>query len=97
LHEGKETNRGLAEQGIPLLPAQEIKQLADEDIIGFHRLLPPFLAKRMDWRRFPILKGRHAMSPPALSALPELSETLPALIPHSNGQLQGFINPDMAE
>jgi len=72
------------------------KQLADDDNIGFHRQLPPFTATRMDLRRFPILMERQALSPPALSLLPEFAETLPALTPHSNGQLHGFINPDMA-
>jgi type IV secretion system protein VirD4 len=95
LREGEETSEGRMEQAIPLLTAQEIKQLRDEDIIGFHRQLPPFRAKRMDWRRFPVLKERQAMQPPTLSVLPELAEILPALTPHSNGQLSGFINPDM--
>jgi type IV secretory pathway TraG/TraD family ATPase VirD4 len=83
------------EQGIPLMTAQEIKQMADEDIIGFHRQLPPFLETRMDWRHFPALRERQAMPPPELSVLPALAETLPALTPQSNGQLNGFINPDM--
>jgi hypothetical protein len=78
------------------MTAQEIKQMPDERIIGFHRQLPPFLAKRMDWRCFPILRERQTMSPPALSPLPELAETLPVVTPQSNGQLSGFINPDMA-
>jgi hypothetical protein len=38
---------------------------------------------------------RQAIPPPALFPLPELTETLPALIPQSNGQLTGYINPDM--
>jgi hypothetical protein len=69
--------------------------MTDEDIIGFHRLLPPFLETRMDWRRFPILKERQAIPPPALSVLPELADSLPMLTPHSNGHLIGFINPDL--
>jgi type IV secretion system protein VirD4 len=95
MREGTETSQGKSEQGISLLTAQEIKQLRDEDIIGFHRNLPPFLATRMDWRQFPFLMERQMMPPPDLSLLPELTETLPALTPHSNGQLTGFINPDM--
>jgi type IV secretory pathway TraG/TraD family ATPase VirD4 len=55
LREGTATSEGRSEQGIPLMTAQDIKQLKDEDIIGFHRLLPPFRAKRMDWRNFPPL------------------------------------------
>jgi hypothetical protein len=38
---------------------------------------------------------RQAMPPPELSPLPELAETLPAVIPQSNGHMTGFINPDM--
>jgi hypothetical protein len=77
------------------MTAQEIKQMADERIIGFHRQLPPFLETRMDWRQFPVLIERHMMPPPDLSLLPELTETLPALTPQSNGHVTGFINPDM--
>ena len=90
-----EISQGLSEQGIPLMTAQEIKQLADEDIIGFHQQLPPFLETRMDWRHFPLLKERQVMPPPALSPLPELAETLPMVIPHRDDSLNGFINPDM--
>ena len=77
------------------MTAQEIKQMPDEQIIGFHRQLPPFLATRMDWRQFPVLRERHAMPPPELSVLPALAETLPTMTPQSNGMLNGFINPDM--
>ena len=64
---------GLSEQGVPLLTAQEIKQLGDEDVIGFHRRLPPFQAKRMDWRRFGVLAQRWQMPAPRLAALPALT------------------------
>jgi type IV secretory pathway TraG/TraD family ATPase VirD4 len=50
--EGMKVSQGLSEQAVPLLTAQEIKRMKDEDIIGFHRRLYPFQAKRMDWRRF---------------------------------------------
>jgi type IV secretory pathway TraG/TraD family ATPase VirD4 len=46
LRDGEETSQGRMEQGIPLMTAQEIKQIPDERIIGFHRQLPPFLATR---------------------------------------------------
>jgi type IV secretory pathway TraG/TraD family ATPase VirD4 len=95
IRDGEETSEGRMEQGIPLMTAQEIKQMPDERIIGFHRQLPSFLETRMDWRRFPVLKERQAMPPPELSLLPELTETLPVLTPQSNGQVTGFINPDM--
>jgi type IV secretion system protein VirD4 len=94
IRDGEETSEGWMEQGISLMIAQEIKQMPDEQIIGFHRQLPPFLAKHMDWRHFPILRERQAM-PPTLAMLPELAETLPMVIPQSNDHLHGFINPDM--
>ena len=58
---------------MPLLSAWEIQRLADEDIVGFHRDLPPFRAARMDWRRFPLLVDRTEMPPPPLAPLPHLS------------------------
>jgi type IV secretory pathway TraG/TraD family ATPase VirD4 len=63
VRQGVQTSEGRSEQEIPLLTAQAIKQLGDEDIIGFHRRLPPFKARRMDWRRFPVLVQRHAIFP----------------------------------
>jgi type IV secretion system protein VirD4 len=95
IRQGEQTSEGRMEQGISLLTAQEIKQMQDEDIIGFHRQLPPFLATRMDWRRFPILRERQALPPPELFPLPELTETVPVVTPQSNGQVSGFINPDL--
>ena len=53
--EGAETSEGLAERPIPLLTAQDILQLTDTEIIGFHRHLPPFRLTRMDWRNEPRL------------------------------------------
>jgi hypothetical protein len=68
----------------------------DEDIIAFHRLLPPFRAKRMDWRRLPILVQRQAMTPPQLFALPHLEERLPALVLQRGAHFpNGFIDPDI--
>jgi type IV secretory pathway TraG/TraD family ATPase VirD4 len=71
-HEGSTASEGLSEQSVPLLTAQEIKQLGDEDVIGFHRRLPPFQTKRMDWRRFEELAKRRQMPAPQLHALPQL-------------------------
>jgi type IV secretion system protein VirD4 len=96
LREGTATSEGRSEQGIPLLTSQEIKQMKDEDIIGFHRLLPPFTAKRMDWRHYPILRQRQAIPPPLLPLLPEVENSLPLraseVIPSFPN---GFINPDI--
>jgi type IV secretion system protein VirD4 len=76
-HEGVETSEGQAEQAVALMTAQEIKQMRDDEIIGFHRNLPPFKARRMDWRGFPLLIERRSLPPPQLSALPSLDERLP--------------------
>jgi type IV secretory pathway TraG/TraD family ATPase VirD4 len=77
-HHGSESE-GLSEQGIPVMTAQEIMRMRDEDIIGFHRSLPPFRAKRMDWRHFPDLAQRVGIEPPSLSPLPDNDHQLPAL------------------
>jgi type IV secretory pathway TraG/TraD family ATPase VirD4 len=92
--DGAETSEGRAEQGVPLLTAWEIRQLKDDDVIAFHRLLPPFRAKRMDWRRFPVLRERQAIPPPQLSALPTLDLTLPLLGQAVPAFPDGLIDPD---
>jgi type IV secretory pathway TraG/TraD family ATPase VirD4 len=71
-HEDRLVSEGRSERTMPLLSAWEIQRLADEDIVGFHRDLPPFRATRMDWRRFPHLVERTKMPPPQLARLPEL-------------------------
>jgi type IV secretion system protein VirD4 len=76
-HEGQETSAGESEREIPLMSAQEIMQMSDEEIIGFHRGLRPFRAKRMDWRRFPLLEHRQHIPPPPLPILPPLDERPP--------------------
>ncbi|MDQ3704734.1 MAG: type IV secretory system conjugative DNA transfer family protein, partial [Chloroflexota bacterium] len=93
--EGAATSQGLAEQGIPLMTAQDIKQLSDEDILGFHRLLPPFRAKRMDWRTYPILVQRHGMPQPVFAALPPLAATHAWRAGQRPAQVSGYIDPDM--
>jgi type IV secretion system protein VirD4 len=74
LREGEETSQGLSEQGIPLLTAWEIRQLQDEEIIGFHRHIPPFRMKRLDWRYHSILHNRRSMPAPKLPILPPIAD-----------------------
>jgi hypothetical protein len=70
--------------------------MTDEDILGFHRLLPPFRAKRMDWRHVPRLVHRQGMPPPLLAALPQLTEPLPQRdVQHTEQGVYGYIDPDM--
>jgi type IV secretion system protein VirD4 len=57
-HEGAISSNGKSEREIPLLTAQAIKQLEDEDVLIFHRNLAPIKARRMDWRRIPLLQKR---------------------------------------
>ncbi len=95
-HEGVNASQGLSEQGVPLMTAQAVKQMRDQEVIGFHRNLPPFRAKRMDWRRFPSLVQRQGMPPPSLSALPKLEEGLPPLIGQGRGEMASeYIDPDL--
>jgi type IV secretory pathway TraG/TraD family ATPase VirD4 len=67
---GDDPSEGKSEQAVPLLRADKIMQLADEDIIAFHRNLPPIRARRMDVRGYPLLRKRQALTPPPVSALP---------------------------
>ena len=74
IREGDHTSRGLYEQPIPLMTAGEISQLKDEDVVGFHRNLPPMRLTRMDWRRHSLLATRQKMSPPELNTLPAIPD-----------------------
>jgi type IV secretion system protein VirD4 len=95
LRDGEETSQGLSEQGIPLLTSQEIKQLADEAIIGFHRRLPPFTLKRGDWRTHALLTKQRSIPAPQLSALPQLAdEPLENERTLAEQCAQGYIDPD---
>jgi hypothetical protein len=55
-------------------------RMRDEDIICFHRSLPPFKARRMDWRRFPLLAQRLNLTTPPLDPLPKQTVNLPTTI-----------------
>ena len=92
--EGAEPSEGLTEQPIPLLTAQEIMQLRDEDIICFHRRLPPFKLNRMDWRQHPQLTHRRAIPAPELFSLPKIPD-LPPEIAQTFRFPHGYIDPDM--
>ena len=66
------TSEGRSEQAVPLMTAQEIKQMEDEDIIITHRNLPPIRAYRMDWRDFPELAARRSLEPILVKPIPDL-------------------------
>ena len=70
-------SEGHAERPVPLLTAQEIMKLKDHEIIGFHRNLPPFKIRRIEWWRHPILTQRRSIPAPALLPLPAIATILP--------------------
>lgn len=96
--EGTEVQEGLSEQPIPLLTAQDILQHGDEEIIGFHRNLPPMRLTRMDWRRHPTLSKRQNIPAPELHTLPQIKD-----IPTSQGMEETisysheYVDPDMIQ
>jgi type IV secretion system protein VirD4 len=89
--DGTRVSSGLNEQPVPLMTAQAIKQLKDTQIIGFHRRLPAFRARRMDWRNFPTLTQRRSLKPPSLEALPPLKD---APWEQTHVPLSDYIDPD---
>jgi type IV secretion system protein VirD4 len=92
--EGGGDSEGLSEQAISLLTAWEVQRMRDDQIIGFHQLLPPFKARRMDWRAHPILKSRHGLTPPPLPVLPPLGKKAPTTIWQSLKHSSLFVDPD---
>ncbi len=91
LREGEETSEGRTEQGIPLMTAQEIMQMKEEEVICFHRRLPPFKINRMDFRKHPALAQGQNMPAPQLAQLPVLSDI--QLRPAAE-RTQELIDPD---
>ena len=92
------SSEGMSEQRIPVLTAWEIKHLTKRDeIFGFYNSddpLPPFRAKRMDWRCFPLLLQRQTIPPPILQPLPTRDLDLPLLGQAVPAFPNGFIDPD---
>ncbi|HEY1248399.1 MAG TPA: hypothetical protein VGE97_05390, partial [Nitrososphaera sp.] len=96
--DGEETSEGQSERPIPLLTAQEILQLKDEEVIGFHRRLPPFQINRVDWREHPTLCQRYRMPPPKLSSLPPVAETpINSTLSQAFAFSDEYIDPDMPD
>ena len=90
--EGTETSQGETERPIPLLTAQEILQLQDTDVLGFHRNLPPFQMQRIDFRTEQVVKQKMTLPTPTLPNLPNIEA-----IPHVQGKKlfpDAFIDPD---
>jgi type IV secretion system protein VirD4 len=73
------TSAGLSEREVPLLPADEIRLIGEDEVLGFRAGIRPFLARRLNWHRFPVLKHRAALAPPPVPVLPALPEPLPVV------------------
>jgi type IV secretory pathway TraG/TraD family ATPase VirD4 len=93
--DGEETGEGRSERPIALLTAQEILQLKDEEVIAFHRRLPPMKLERVDWRKDTVLSERRELSPPILSALPTPPDySTQRIAVNASAVSVGYIDPD---
>jgi type IV secretion system protein VirD4 len=90
--EGGYETQGMSEQGVPVMTANQIKQMQDSDILVFHHNLPAFRARRMNWLEHPVLRERQAMRPPALSPLPPLTRL--ELRSLQTTPFDAFVDPD---
>jgi type IV secretory pathway TraG/TraD family ATPase VirD4 len=95
LKDGDETSQGRSEQGVPLMTAQAIKQMKDHEIIGFHRRLPPFKMRRVDWRSYPEFIQHRKIPPPILSVLPAIETVSFANAQNNFFPTIGYIDPEM--
>ena len=95
LRHGEESSQSLSEQAVPLLTARDINELDQDEIIAFFSNRKPIRAKRMDWRGFPILKKRRAISPPLLKPLPKLDYNFFNSVEQKPEETYNeYINPD---
>ena len=90
--EGGAETQSLSERAVSLLSATHIKQMEDWEVIIRHHNLPPFWARRMNWREHPLLRQRQALRPQEPPPLPPLTPiALRSLQPVASDDL---INPD---
>jgi len=92
-HHGQETAEGKTEKGVPLLSAWEIRRMKDQDVVIFHREVPPFRAQRLDWRNFPSLVARTKQPAPTLLSLPDIPDISPMTSPEE--ALPGRFSPGL--
>ena len=89
---GEIKSEGSAERPIPLITAQEIMQFKDDDVLGFHRRLPPFRMKRFVWWHHAQLRKRHSIPAPLLPVLSPLQDLTDRAIETAQPYL--YIDPD---
>jgi type IV secretory pathway TraG/TraD family ATPase VirD4 len=93
--EGHEASESQVEQPVPLLSAQDIRKMGNDEVLIFHSNLTPIRTKRMDFRRFPELVERMRIPAPPLRALPPLPEQSIIRFGQGTGESHAeFVNPD---
>jgi type IV secretion system protein VirD4 len=92
IREGGNATHGLSEQAVPLMSANQFKQMDDWEILVSHHNLPWFRARRMNWLEHPILRQRQAMQPPILAPLPPLTSLELRSLPTT--PTMAFVDPD---
>ena len=92
-HDGERASESKSERAIPLLTAWDIQRMGDTDTIGFHRDIPPFRAKRMNYLNFPELVRRSRIEPPGVHTLPDAADILD-LTEQAPTETQVFFDPD---
>lgn len=78
-HGEHQTSEARSEREVPLMPADELRLIDEDDILGFCAGIRPFRARRMNWHRFPLLEQRAAIPPPPVPILPALPALLPVM------------------
>lgn len=73
-YHGKDASEGKSEKAVPVLSAWDVRRMQDEEVVILHRQLPPFKARRIDWRDFPTLVKRTQIPSSLLKALPKVPE-----------------------
>jgi type IV secretory pathway TraG/TraD family ATPase VirD4 len=65
------SSQGESEQRVPLMPADAIKQLGEDEekVFSFRKGVRPTIAQRLDWRDFPELVRRANLQPPEVPNL----------------------------
>jgi len=75
---------GEAERSAPLMPAAQIRQFRDEEIVVMHRHYPPMRLERGDWLADKLLVARHGRTPPVVPPLPELARPVATAVAVEN-------------
>jgi type IV secretion system protein VirD4 len=78
-HGQEQTSEGRSEREVYLLSADEVRLIGEDAALVFRAGLRPFLARRMNWHRFPLLKRRTKLAPPPVPVLPALPDPLPVM------------------